>query len=207
MNVCAQAARLRKCIPMTVALVLGATMGIVPASATTQGRLGMPTSVCQPNGTGCTKAGSYYTYQQIYKGNPGGPGGSIPGGPLEVTWTSTYVYPYTSGVPLYWRVGVTYHNDGDTVLYFGCYGGWPTAGYVQEHMVGGSGNNGTVSAESTLCSQNPNWVATLGPGREFTLWAIFHNVPWPGSKVAITWGNYGSSPYIDPFVSPLATAG
>ena len=68
-------------------------------------------------------------------------------------------------------------------------------------MSGGSGNDGTVSAESTSCSRNPSLAVPVGPGGTYTLFAIFHNVPWPGSAVAITWGSGGDSPYVYPFKS------
>jgi len=42
---------------------------------------------------------------------------------------------------------------------------------------------------------------SLGPGKSYTQYATFHNVPWPGTSVSIKWGNLGQSAYIYPFGS------
>ena len=172
-------------------------LGVAAAAAAASLALAVPASaaprasstVCQPNGTGCTKGGTYYVYSRIYHSAS-----------LDVTWTGAKVDNYTSGVPLWWTATVTYHNNGNTILYFSCPGDWTNPGYSKEWLRGGSGNtNGYVGASVTTCSANPDFAATLGPGREFTVTARFHNVPWPGTSVAIQWGSYGTSPYVRVF--------
>lgn len=120
-------------------------------------------------------------------------------GGFEVTWSSTYVQPYSSGVPLYWTAGVTYRNIDSVTLTLGCGGSWANASVIQEYMSGGAGDDGMVPAGSTTCSQNPAWTATVAPGHTVVVYATFHNVPWPGSAVAITWGDAGTSASIYPF--------
>jgi hypothetical protein len=66
-------------------------------------------------------------------------------------------------------------------------------------MSGGSGDDGTVPAGTTSCSQDPGHTVTVPPNGTYTAFAIFHNVPWPGSAVSITWGNAGTSPSVNPF--------
>jgi hypothetical protein len=66
-------------------------------------------------------------------------------------------------------------------------------------MPGGSGDDGLVSAGSTSCSANPDMQVPLAPGASLTFQATFHNVPWPGSSVAIQWGNAGTSAPVNPF--------
>ena len=146
---------------------------------------------CEPNGTGCTKAGTYPGPNAVINSNLGG---------FQVVWTSSVVAPYSSGVPLYWTAYITYTNMSSSSLQLDCSGSWVNASFVAETMSGGAGNNGTVAAESTYCSQNPN-VATLvvPPGGTFTSWATFHNVPWPGSAVSIQWGDVGTSAPVHPF--------
>ena len=73
------------------------------------------------------------------------------------------------------------------------------ASFVQEHMSGGLGDDGTVAASSTTCSENPSWTAAVAPGGTAEVFATFHNVPWPGVAVAITWGDAGTSASIYPF--------
>ena len=120
--------------------------------------------------------------------------------PERSVWSSTVVQDYSSGEPLYWTVGVTYQNTTSSTLDLTCQGsGDSNLSVVQEHMSGGDGDDGTVSAYSTTCSQNPDWTATVTPGDSIVAYATFHNVPWPGSAVAIQWGSDGTSAYIYPF--------
>ncbi len=149
-------------------------------------------SVCQPDGTGCTKAGTYPGPNAVINSNFLG---------VKVVWTKSVVQPYSSGVPLYWTAYMTYTNITAAGITLGCPGNWANASYVSEHMSGGSGDDGTVSAESTSCSENPGLVVPVAPGATYTFSATFHNVPWPGSAVAITWGNAGTSPNVYPFQS------
>jgi hypothetical protein len=149
-------------------------------------------SACQPDGTGCTKAGTYPGPNVVINGNYTG---------FKVVWTESVVEPYSSGEPLYWIAYLTYTNVESSTLTLGCPGDWADASFVSEHMAGGSGDDGTVAAESTSCSRNPDLTIPVPPGGTSTFLAIFHNVPWPGSSVAITWGSAGTSPYVYPFGS------
>ena len=94
---------------------------------------------------------------------------------------------------------MTYTNVESSTLTLGCPGDWANASYVEENMSGGDGDDGTVVAESTTCSENPGWTATVAPGGSVEVYATFHNVPWPGNAVAITWGDAGTSEAINPF--------
>ena len=125
---------------------------------------------------------------------------------FKVVWTESVVQPYSSGVPLYWTAHMTYTNITSTSLTLGCPGNWADASYVSEHMSGGSGDDGTVSAESTTCSQNPSLAVPVAPGGTYTLSATFHNVPWPGSAVSITWGGAGTSSNVYPFQSSSSSS-
>jgi len=66
-------------------------------------------------------------------------------------------------------------------------------------MSGGDGDDGSVSASSTTCSQDPGWSAEVPPGGTAEVYVTFHNVPWPGVAVAIQWGNVGTSAPVFPF--------
>jgi hypothetical protein len=147
-------------------------------------------SVCQPNGAGCQKAGTYSGLNAVISKDFGG---------FKVVWTKSVVQPYSSGVPLYWTAYATYTNISSSILTLGCPGDWQNASFISERMSGGSGDDGTVPAASTTCSQNPGLTVPVRPGGTYTSSATFHNVPWPGSAVAITWGNAGTSPSVHPF--------
>jgi Cutinase len=142
-------------------------------------------SVCQPNGTGCTKAGTYPGPNALISSNYTG---------FKIIWTKSAVQSYSSGGPLSWTAYMTYTNIGSSALTLGCPGSWTKASYVSEHMSGGSGDDGTVTAGSTTCSQNPGLAVSVVPGGSYTLSATFYNVPWPGSGVSVTWGGAGTSP-------------
>jgi eukaryotic-like serine/threonine-protein kinase len=170
-----------------------------PSKTTTQGTPVSPTppppptpppaSVCQPDGTGCTKGGSYPDPNALISSDYLG---------FVVTWTSTYVTPYSSGVPLSWTVGVTYQNEQSSAYTLNC-AGEEDASNVRETMSGGDGDDGSVAASSTTCSQNPNWTVTVPPGGTVQITATFGNVPWPGSAVTLGWGGVGTSQAIYPF--------
>jgi len=148
-------------------------------------------SACQGNGTGCTKAGSY-TKKSVINSNYNG---------FNVVWTSSVVPSYST-IPSPWTVYITYTNVTSSALTLGCPGDWVNASYVWEELSGGSGDTGGgVAASSTTCSQNPGLNATVKPGHHYTTFATFGNVPWPGTEVAIMWGDAGTSPYIYPFGS------
>jgi eukaryotic-like serine/threonine-protein kinase len=152
---------------------------------------GPPASVCQPDGTGCTKAGTYPDPNALISSNYGG---------FELVWSSTVVQNYSSGEPLYWTVGVAYQNIESSTLSLSCQGADDSAlSAVQEHMTGGDGDDGSVDVYSTTCTLNPDWATTVAPGDTVVIYATFHNVPWPGSAVAITWGSAGTSAYVYPF--------
>lgn len=146
--------------------------------------------MCEPDGTGCTKAGTYAGPDAVISNDYGG---------FKVVWTESVVAPYSSGVPLSWTAYITYTNIEKTVQIVSCQGGWVNAAYVAENMTGGKGNDGTVDARTTTCSQDPGAAIRVAPGGTFTASAIFGNVPWPGVAVAITWGNAGTSPHVYPF--------
>jgi eukaryotic-like serine/threonine-protein kinase len=147
-------------------------------------------SVCESDGTGCTKAGTYAGPNALISSDYTG---------FKVVWTESVVQPYSSGVPLYWSAYITYTNVSSASLQLGCPGDWADASYVAEHMSGGDGDDGMVSAGSTSCSEDPGLDVTVQPGHTYTFLATFHNVPWPGSAVAIQWGNAGTSASVYPF--------
>jgi serine/threonine protein kinase len=157
------------------------------ASASPPASVSSPAAtVCQGDGTGCTKAGAYRDPNVVISADSGG---------FEVTWTSTSVQPYSSGEPLYWTAAMTYKNVSSATLRIGC----PAASGISEYMAGGKGDDGSVPAASTSCGGEPGWQATVLPGDSFNIGATFHNVPWPGCTVSITLGGAGSSPAIYPF--------
>ncbi len=156
---------------------------------------GRPGSVCEPSGAGCTRAGSYPGPNALINGDYGGV--------ATVIWTSSVVQPYSSGVPLYWTAYVTYTNtsSGDITLVCPAPG---TGSGIAEIMSGGSGDDGLVPASNSFCDENPGEQQVIPPGGTTVDWATFHNVPWPGSTVALQWGDVGTSPSVTPFTLPAA---
>ena len=146
--------------------------------------------MCEPDGTGCTLAGTYPGPDALINGDFEG---------FQVVWTESVVQQYSSGVPLYWTAYVTYTNISSSSQTLGCPGDWPDASFVGENMSGGDGDDGYVAASSTTCSEDPSWTEDVSPGDAVELSATFHNVPWPGSAVALQWGDAGTSAYVYPF--------
>jgi CHAP domain len=148
-------------------------------------------SVCQGNGTGCTMAGTY-AENAVINSNYGG---------FEVVWAESVVASYPSGsIPVKWTAYVHYINESSSTLTLTCTGA--SLGSIRENLSGGSGDtNGYVAASSSQCSQNPSLVVNVPPGGTDTDWAVFGNVPWPGTSVSLTWGSIGTSPNIYPFGS------
>ncbi len=181
----------------------GAAGGASAADALAQAVPGGPatparrSSVCQPDGAGCTKAGTYLIKNGLISADYTG---------FKVAWTSAVVQPYSSGVPLRWTADVTYTNITPGTLDLSCPGDWPDPAYVRERMSGGSGDDGVVPASSTVCSRNPGLSQPVPPGGRFTSTASFGNVPWPGSGVSLSWGDAGSSPAVQPFIAPPVPA-
>jgi Peptidase A4 family len=178
--------RLLRCFAV-VAIIAGPTLAAAAAASSAA-----LASVCQPNGTGCTQAGTYSGPDALINSNFSG---------FRIAWNSSTVQPYSSGLPVSWTVDITYTNIYSSSLTLGCTGNWVNASYVTESMTGGSGDDGMVSAETTTCSQNPSWTKTLSPGGSVEVSATFGNVPWPGSDVAIRWGGAGMSPSVSPFTT------
>jgi Peptidase A4 family len=168
-----------------IAAALLTLVGVSAVSATASSA-----SVCEPNGSGCTKAGTYSGPNALVSSDYGG---------FRLVWTKSVVQPYSSGVPLYWTVWVTYTNIDSSALTLSCPENVTDLSAVQEHMSGGSGDDGTVGGYATTCSNNPGWTATVPPGGTTEVYTTFHNVPWPGSAVAITWYIAGTTAYVHPF--------
>jgi hypothetical protein len=179
---------MRKIAIAAAALLISAGTSVAFASASSA-------SVCRPNGSGCTKAGTYPGPNAVINRDFLG---------VKVVWTKSVVKPYSSGVPLYWTAYVTYTNITSGTLTLGCPGPWANPAYVTENMSGGSGDDGTVPAESTSCSADPGMNKSLAPGASLVFSATFHNVPWPGSAVAIHWGGAGTSAPVHPFSTSSA---
>jgi hypothetical protein len=153
-------------------------------------------SVCQSNGTSCTAAGTYSGPNAVINGNYGA---------FSVVWTSSVVPSYST-VPSPWTVYITYTNVTLFSQTLGCPGNWVNASYVSEEMSDGSGNDGGVAAASTTCSQNPGLNVTVPSGGTYRSFATFGNVPWPGSTVAIQWGDAGTTASVTPWICPKASS-
>jgi hypothetical protein len=179
---------MKRIVVIGAALLTLASVSVATATASSA-------SVCEPNGTGCTLAGTYPGPNALINSNYGG---------FKLVWTKSVVQPYSSGVPLYWTVWVTYTNTDSSTLTLSCPADATDLSAVQEHMSGGSGDDGTVGGYSTTCSDNPGWTADVPPGGTAQVYTTFHNVPWPGSAVAITWYTAGTTAYVNPF--PTATS-
>ncbi|MCU1612617.1 MAG: hypothetical protein JWO98_157 [Frankiales bacterium] len=133
-----------------------------------------------------------------------GPGSSVriyDGPEIRVDWTTNYVYPYQDE-PLYIYYDVIYINKTDHIVYLSC-SGWSDPALSKQHVYRDGRYIGYIAAEKTLCSQDPNWNASLGPQRRVASWAIFHNVPWNGDRVSLEWGNLGQSSYENPYAVSL----
>jgi hypothetical protein len=176
---------MRRLLVIVAALLTLTGVSIVTATAGAA-------SVCQSNGNGCTKAGTYTGPNALINSNYGG---------FRLVWTKSVVQPYSSGVPLYWTAWVTYTNVDSSTLTLSCPADVTDLSADQEHMSGGSGDDGTVGAYSTTCTDNPDWSADVPPGGTAQVYTTFHNVPWPGSAVAITWYTAGTTDYVYPFGS------
>jgi hypothetical protein len=124
-------------------------------------------------------------------------------GSLVIRWNSSYVYRYPKGrVPLWWRVNVTYINTSEYIIYLTCKG-MENPKEMREHFYRNRRHIGHVSASETMCSRNPKWIASLGPHRRTTSWALFHNVPWKGDLISIEWSYLGRSAFNDPYARRL----
>jgi hypothetical protein len=182
---------MRRLIVLIAALLAAAGIGMVAVPVS-------QASVCEGDGAGCTAAGTYSGPDALINSDYTG---------FRVVWTESVVQPYSSGVPLYWTAYMTYTNISGDTLDLACPGAWTSPGFVVEFMSGGSGDDGSVAAGTTNCSQDPGQDVAVAPGDSFTSWATFHNVPWPGSAVAIHWGDAGASPAVYPFGSGAPNPG
>jgi hypothetical protein len=176
---------------LRIALAIAATAAVAAVVVAAPWKSPPPATGCQPNGTGCTKAGTYPGPNAVIN--------SDLNGAIKVVWTKSVVQPYSSGMPLYWTVYVTYTNTSSTDQTLSCPGGWVDASFVSEDKSGGGGDDGRVPAVSTTCSEQPDLDLTVAPGNSYTSFATFHNVPWPRNAVSIQWGDVGASPYAHPF--------
>jgi hypothetical protein len=91
-----------------------------------------------------------------------------------IGWMNSYIYPYPGDDPLYWYAQVIYLNTGNQTLPITCVGRTDPS-LAKEHLRG-TPNAGTVAAEDTFCSRNPNFTGSLAPGGAHYEWAIFHHV-------------------------------
>ena len=117
------------------------------------------------------------------------------GGMYKVAWTESVVAGVTA--PAGWTADITYTNVTSSALVLNCQGAWTAASYVSETVSGTGG--GTFTASSTTCSQDPSLAVQVPAGGSYTLAATFGTVPLPGSDVAVTWGNAGTSASVGPF--------
>ncbi len=97
---------MKRLVVIVAALLTLAGVSAVTATASSA-------SVCEPNGTGCTQAGTYPGPNAVISNDYTG---------FKVEWTKSVVQPYSSGVPLYWTAYVTYTNIGSSTLTLSCSG-------------------------------------------------------------------------------------
>lgn len=179
-------------IAVLAALLAGLILGAVLYVANpfgVPGRSAAPpiATVCLASGVGCTQPGTYSdinaVISRVYEG-------------FKISWLSADVQGTTSGYPLYWTAHVAFTNLTAEPIAFSC----TLAQNVWMHATGGKGDDGYLRAESTSCSSDPALVSSVSPGQSYTLSATFHNVPWPGSRVAILLQDINaSSPGVYPF--------
>jgi hypothetical protein len=102
---------------------------------------------------------------------------------LWVVWNLAYVRPYTD-VPLYWKAQVWYVAVGNRTVTLRCVTTDPSV--AKEHIKRNGEYLGFVRAERSFCSQHPNFVKKLRPGKTFKRsYYLFHNVPWRRDRVSL----------------------
>jgi hypothetical protein len=178
-------------IALVVTLASGGSPGPSVGSDTSLPPIGSDTSspppatVCQgPSGVGCTRPGEYGSINAVISRDDDG---------FRIIWASAEVAG-NGAYPTYWTAYLTFTNIGQTTESFSC--GW--ASQVQEFITGGKGDDGYLGA-TTNCP-DPTVSTPEAPGQEFEVSATFHNVPWPGSRVAIELPAINAnSPAIYPF--------
>jgi hypothetical protein len=186
-------------VNLVVGLVIGLVVSLVPRSSSTPSigsdtsspSIGSDTSspppatVCEdPSGIGCTRPGEYGSINAVISRDYDG---------FRIAWASAEVAG-NGAYPTYWTAYLTFTNIGHTTESFSCR--W--ASQVQEVMTGGKGNDGYL--EATTNCPDPTVSTPEAPGQAFQLSANFHNVPWPGTRVAIDLPEISAySPAIYPF--------
>jgi hypothetical protein len=116
---------------------------------------------------------------------------------LRVAWTNSNLYAQPGTADPYWYAQVAYLNTGNGPVALGCDGDTDTSG--QKASMRGTSRAGVVAAEETYCSRHPDGGLTLGPGGIAYDWAIFRGVPPAGGQVSLAWGEFGSSPWVEPW--------
>jgi hypothetical protein len=126
----------------------------------------------------------------------------------KTIWQNSYIYPHPGNDNLYWYAELIHINTSSQPITITCVGSNQSdPQIIKEHIRGTEGippdGNGYVSSDEHTCSRNPNLTVTLQPGQYDNGWAIFHNVP-PGGEVSIEQGDFGSSPWINPWYSSFS---
>lgn len=151
-------------------------------------------SVCDSDGSGCTLAGTY----------PGLNASIGSGGGFNFVWTQSVVASYSSGGPASWTAYVKMTNTTAVTLLRVCPVTSSQSTEAAENISGGGSDVGTVYATTSYCDQHPGALIPVTPGASFTDWATFDNVPTPGSEAFLTWGGWGTSAAVSPFIASEA---
>ena len=155
----------------------------------------------------CPSPGTY----NPYTGSPPGPPVIYNDSQLNfnVTWQHSVVEkPPPGQVPQWFKVLVAYINHSSSTIQFTC-SGVSDPQLDKEWFYRNGKVIGYVPASSTTCSNNPGLTFNLGPGQAIELYAVFHNVPWKGDRIAINWGTVNPqinprSAFVDPYTKRIA---
>lgn len=178
---------MKKLIAIVSALLTFGGLSVVIASASRA-------SVCESDGAGCTPTGTYPRLNASIGSRDG----------FNFVWTQSVVASYSSGGPVSWTAYVKMTNTTAVTLLRSCPMASSQSTEAAEHVSGGNGDTGTIYAATSYCDQHPGGIIAVTPGASFTDWATFDNVPWPGSEVSLTWGGWGTSAAVSPFISSEA---
>jgi len=152
-------------------------------------------SVCQSDESGCTQADTYPGLNAEINGGQNG---------FKVVWTESAVQANSSGASPSWTAYVQMTNTTPITLDMTCSDRSSQATEDSADVSGGSGDAGTMYAENSYCDENPGAIVVVLPGGSFTDWATFGSVPGLGSEVSLTWGQWGTSASVSPFIAGAA---